>query len=103
MHKMLWNRPIELGLTGGDVRVVNGPSDALACLAGQWPHRAAPAARQYAVGGLLTRLAGCSFSRSRKRTCRLIDRRDAPPASQCSASVYAGTFIVAICLPKTPQ
>jgi hypothetical protein len=36
---MLWNRPIELGLTGGDVRVVNGPSDALACLAGQWPHR----------------------------------------------------------------
>ncbi|MQW85530.1 DUF982 domain-containing protein [Sinorhizobium saheli] len=39
MQQMLWSHPIELGLTGDDVRTVKGPSDALACLAGQWPHR----------------------------------------------------------------
>jgi hypothetical protein len=39
MHQVLWSRPIELGVSGGGVRTIKGPSDALACLAGQWPHR----------------------------------------------------------------
>ncbi|WEX76031.1 DUF982 domain-containing protein [Sinorhizobium numidicum] len=38
MQQMFWSHPIELGLTGGK-RTVKGPYDALACLAGQWPHR----------------------------------------------------------------
>jgi hypothetical protein len=59
MHQVLWNRPIELGLIGGDVRMVNGPSDALACLAGQWPHRgpyyvAARSACRAAIAGRRT-------------------------------------------------
>ncbi|MCA1405254.1 DUF982 domain-containing protein [Ensifer sp. IC3342] len=39
MHQVLWSHPIELGLTRNDVRMVKGPSDALRCLADQWPHR----------------------------------------------------------------
>ncbi|ABR60526.1 DUF982 domain-containing protein [Sinorhizobium medicae] len=37
--QVLWRDPIELGLNGGDVRMVKGPSDALACLADHWPYR----------------------------------------------------------------
>ena len=59
MHQVLWNRPIELGLTGGDICMVKGPSDALACLAGQWPHRgpyyvAARSACRAAIAGRRT-------------------------------------------------
>lgn len=37
--QVLWSNPIELGMTGGDVRMVKGPSDALRCLADHWPYR----------------------------------------------------------------
>ncbi|OAP42686.1 hypothetical protein AU381_16080 [Sinorhizobium glycinis] len=59
MHQVLWNRPIELGLNGGDIFMVKGPSDALTCLAGQWPRRgpyyvAARSACRAAIAGRRT-------------------------------------------------
>ncbi|ASY63297.1 hypothetical protein SJ05684_c18550 [Sinorhizobium sojae CCBAU 05684] len=59
MQQVLWSQPIELDLTSGDVRTVKGPSDALACLAGQWPHRgpyyvAARSACRAAIAGRRT-------------------------------------------------
>ncbi|ANM09052.1 UNVERIFIED_ORG: hypothetical protein GGI57_003355 [Rhizobium aethiopicum] len=33
-----WNSPVKVGFEGADLRTVNGPFDALKCLADFWPN-----------------------------------------------------------------
>lgn len=42
MHDIKWSSPIEVGFVPGGAQTVNGPTEALHCLANMWPDRRGP-------------------------------------------------------------
>jgi len=42
MQVIRWSSPIEVGFVQGGAQTVNGPSEALHCLANMWPDRRGP-------------------------------------------------------------
>ncbi len=54
MRHIKWNHPIQVGFAQGSAKTVDGPSDALHCMADLWPDRRGP---QYVAARSVCRAA----------------------------------------------